>query len=481
MTPQTDLDSLREAGLLPHQAKFIADFLQPEAAHIQWLNASPGTGKTHMVFSLIPAFVGETGASHILILTPARVLVDYYARSLHDKGNAVPVVPIDKKRLRLLAADLPSHQGPFTNPIIAIMNIQQLADDNTAQAILGVEWDLVVVDEAHHLFIGSLLATFVERLISFNKAKRLLFLSIHGQDDRPPRYLPAQTRIVEWPNNILDWEGKPLLTSSETQLRLIAYERSPEEITFLRALQEIEGLDADERRHRLKKARLIKLASSSLYAIEQGLSRERNRLAHATPSMDIKNSYEEAEEGRSDVSMINEEVRPKPQRSKVLLEQLDRLLEMLEWIPEDKKLQALINLILELKVEKPTTRFWILTTYSSTAHYLTSSLHEIDEKLTSIEGTMSGSAIAKAVKDYQYSGGIVVSTPILLQGIDLSRSGIEILVYYDLLSREMMDQSLGRIMRIGTVPVILHTYALKDISDVLELESSRLEALGFED
>lgn len=134
--------------LLPHQM-FIANEVSGRVTPRVLLADEVGLGKTIEAGLILHRLHLTERANRVLILLP-EALVNQWFVELLRRFNLVASV-LDEERCLDLASDDPEG-NPFDSCQIAICSIPFLVSDETraAQAI-SAGWDLLIVDEAHHL------------------------------------------------------------------------------------------------------------------------------------------------------------------------------------------------------------------------------------------------------------------------------------------------------------------------------------------
>ena len=134
--------------LLPHQLGVVAACMERE--HPRALLADEaGLGKTIEAGMLIARMLATGRASRVLILLPDPLLVQWFVEMRRRFQLAFAIV--DEERCTAVAASDPS-ANPFEDEQLVIASLAWLAHDpqRAAQAA-AAGWDMLVVDEAHHL------------------------------------------------------------------------------------------------------------------------------------------------------------------------------------------------------------------------------------------------------------------------------------------------------------------------------------------
>jgi superfamily II DNA or RNA helicase len=130
---------------LPHQITAVYEFMLPRQPMRGLLADDPGSGKTIMAGLYIRELMLRADARKVLIVAPGS-LVEQWQDEMYEKFGLTFTV---------FSRDLveQSHSGnPFEDCDLLVARVDQLARSEDLQQKLGlVQWDLVVVDEAHKL------------------------------------------------------------------------------------------------------------------------------------------------------------------------------------------------------------------------------------------------------------------------------------------------------------------------------------------
>ncbi len=451
MMERVNLDSLRHAGLFPHQAQFIIDFLKPDSAPYHQLVAPTGMGKSLLVGVLVNQMIDEHHAVRILVLTDVVALQAQLVYVLQKHVKSIPVIGVNRRVFRELEASVDVGLSPWDKPIVAVMSLDLAKQKDIGDSLASVKWDLVVVDEARRL-LGQPKAL-IDRLIESGAIHRLLLITATPGEADDALSLPGLV-TTKWSRDVVNWDGRPLFRTSRER-RVVVYRRGSDEIDFLVELQELSKELIDESVANLQRSLLLHLASSSLYAIEQSLLSRRNRLAHGI-SFPFVSAADRASE----------------------LERITKLIEYLDGVTSDAKLQALLTLVQRFASEDRASRICIFSSFATTVSYLYSSLRDAGKEAYQLTGSMSYEE-RRAYHRFSETGGVLVASSEALTGLDLAQADIGI--NYDLPAGGLeIEQRWGRLDRVHrTSPCIM--YAFKDMSGVLPLEAEALELHGFEE
>ncbi len=366
-------------ALLPHQLWVCHRVLRHWPGNFL-IADDVGLGKTIEAGLILWPLLAKNQVKRILVLCPAS-LVEQWQYRLRDM--------FDIRLTRYLPeADTP--RSDFWNTSSQVVaSIQTLRDDHNGRherLFSSDPWDLLVVDEAHHLNsdedAGATLGyRLVDNMVQANLTRARLFFTgtpHRGKDYgffslmrllRPDLFSPNQPLEEQLPllrdviirnnkQNVMDMEGnkifKSLNVSSET------YTYSQEESEFYDLLTEFIGTGrayasslsgTTGRAVMLVLISMQKLASSSIAAIRKALSGRLNRLRQAGVDLEnarnrsqvIRNIIESADE--ANVSALNDEL----QRTDEKIAELASALPLME--DEIPQLELLISSADQVKKE----------------------------------------------------------------------------------------------------------------------------------
>ncbi|MBD8664117.1 DEAD/DEAH box helicase [Rhizobium sp. CFBP 8752] len=465
----------------------------------------------------------------VLILAPAKLVPQWQFR-LKDMFDI---------RLQRYVTEADTARGDFwaTASMVAA-SFHTLRDDRRGarQRLLNADpWDLVIVDEAHHLGVdertGATLAySLVSDLQERGKINSLLFFTgtpHRGKDysffslmhlvrpdlfdpERDPLEQLSQLSKVMIRNNkatVTDLQGQKLFKPVNVFSR--EYQYSDDETQFYRTLSEfvIDGrayaatLDGRAQTARmLVLITLQKLAASSIAAIRNALRKRRTMLAnlvgrsnesvplpdHEQATFDELAEAEEALPGSAAVLLMEDEI-----------QRLDELIALADAIVRETKIERLLQMIWE--EFGPDEPILLFTEYKATQALIINALHRRfrfgsatfingDERLDNLEQVSGSAKTISQPREHAadaFNAGKVrflVSTEAGGEGIDLQER-CAVLVHADMPWNPMrLHQRVGRLSRYGqTRPVSV--YILRNpqtvearIWDLLNAKLERIQA-----
>lgn len=496
-------------ALLPHQLWVCKRVL--ESWPTRWLIADDvGLGKTIEAGLILTPLLSSGRVRRLLILTPAS-LVEQWQIRLREMFDI---------RIASYGRDADTAKSDYWNThdkVVASAQTLRLDTDGRWERLIDAQpWDLVVVDEAHHLNVEdggrrTLSFELVERLQSRNRITSMVlftgtphrgkdfgFLSLLRllrPDDFDP-HDPLEDQIeklqsVMIRNNkqrVTDMKGAPLFTPIRSRMETYSY--SLEEAHFYAQLTDFitsgKAYAAGLGRQQQRMAMLVliamqKLASSSVAAVRRALARRLARLMGAKGKQDeysVDMSRFEELLNDDDPSNLDELAR--------LEERLtDNLGDVLHLNPTEipvlqELIQAADDVIRETKIDRilavveqsfPSQSVVFFTEYKATQALLMSELtarygdgcvtfingDEYIEEVRTAKGKPTNLKISRQKAAERFNRGHVrflVSTEAAGEGIDLQEN-CSVLIHVDLPWNPMrLHQRVGRISRYGqTKPV----------------------------
>ncbi|MET3304413.1 DEAD/DEAH box helicase [Bradyrhizobium diazoefficiens] len=483
--------------LLPHQL-WVCRKVNQEWP-FRWLVADDvGLGKTIECGLVLMPLIASGRVRRVLILAPAKLVPQWQFR-LKDMFDI---------RLQRYVTEADTQRGDFwATASMVVASFHTLRDDRRGarQRLLEADpWDLVIVDEAHHLGVderaGETLAySLVSELEQRSKINSLLFFTgtpHRGKDYgffglmhlvRPDLFDPDGDKIEQFSqlpkvmirNNkatVTDLQGQRLFKSVSVYSREYGY--SSEETLFYRTLSEfiLDGrayagtLDGRAQTARmLVLVTLQKLAASSIAAIRNALCKRRLMLADAVSRSNGDASVTLPDDEQVTFDDLAEAEEVLPSSAAVLLmadeiQRLDELVALSEGIPSETKIERLLEMIREdFVAEEPVLLF---TEYKATQALVVNALHREfgfgsatfingDERLDGLE---QASGLTKTISQPRehaadaFNAGKVrflVSTEAGGEGIDLQER-CSVLVHVDMPWNPMrLHQRVGRLSRYG--------------------------------
>lgn len=484
--------------LLPHQLWVCKRVIERWPS--SWLIADDvGLGKTIEAGLVLGPLLASGDAKRALILSPAS-LVPQWADRMFEMFDL---------RFQEFNRETARSDGFWRGDVSQIVaSLQTLRADHTPRAKKQQEafldspaWDIVIVDEAHHLNAREDGRTLGYRLLNEmrerDKIRSLVLFTAtphRGKDYGfwslmrlvdPRQFDPRLASEAQLPKlrsymirnskeTVTSLDGVRLFQRPEVQADTYGYQ--PEEEAFYRRMTEFiaEGrayartLDEhSERTATLVLFALQKLASSSVAAVRRALARRKTKLQEGDQKRSRTRTDDVSEPETLDEAAEIEEQRPVEDTQSLLardeIAALDELLRLATEVTSESKIERILRFVRE---EAPDRSVLFFTEYKATQSLLLSALaHEYgDEAVSFINGDGTAEGILRsdgevyslrttrqqAARDFN-EGRVrfLVSTEAAGEGIDLQER-CHTLVHVDLPWNPMrLHQRVGRLYRYG--------------------------------
>ncbi len=470
--------------LLPHQLEAVYDAMLPQPVIRHMVAHDAGAGKTIICGLLHKELRMRQPNLRTLIVAPA-ALVAQWQREMADKFFERFEV-IDRDALR-------RDPEVWTKTQQAITSVSFASQYEIAATLAAVPWDLVVVDEAHHLAayhthqtqayaLGSILSRRAKHLVlatatphkgdetNFLKLVQLLDDGVTdpsvvrpGNGDEPGTPLMLR-RLKE---EMVDFDRQPLFLPRkvETRWHRLA-DDSPLEWSLYSALTDYvdktyraaEKVGGQTRVNvQFAMTILQRRMASSLAALESSLRRRRDALASTTGSTSEKSmdGLEDAPESERWEEEFRAET-ASPARTALAREreaaEIDALLKTIAEVQEqgpEMKVRKLQEVMAHAGVEPGNgERLLIFTEFLDTLMFLRRLFEEWGYTVTQIDGSMPQRERLKAEKDFSERCQVMVATEAAGEGINLQFCAR--MVNFDLpWVPTRLEQRMGRIHRYG--------------------------------
>ncbi|RLF88830.1 helicase [Thermococci archaeon] len=479
---------------LPFQIEAVYGYIL-KLPRIRFLIADdPGAGKTIMAGLIIKELKLRGVANRILIVVPGH-LKDQWRRELKEKFQEHFTV-IDRGLL-----DAHYAENPWRRESQVITSMDFAKREEILPSLGSVEWDLVIVDEAHKMAaykygdklskterykLGEVLSKNTDHLLfltatphkgdpeNFRLFLDLLFPGFFATNELINESLESKDnplfirRMIE---DLKDFEGKPIFTRrfpKTIRFRLSEKEkRLYNELSRYVISQYNKALQSDKRRN-IAFALLIlqRRMASSVYALLRSLERRKERfedlLKEPEPMkepafIDIEevDDYEEEkrwEQERKWETLSIAENREELERE---INTLNRLIEMAEEILREEaevKLQELKKAIEEgfkkIREMHGNEKILIFTESKDTMEYLVKKIKSWGYSVNFIYGGMKLEDRINAEKVFQHEKQIMVATEAAGEGINLQFC--HLMINYDIpWNPNRLEQRMGRVHRYG--------------------------------
>ena len=492
--------SLSGVRPLPHQLEAVYQRILPQVRLRFLLADDPGAGKTIMAGLLLKELKLRNAVERVLILAPAPLTLQWQDELRSKFSETFEVINSILAKGQLAG-------NPWERFRQCIASIDFAKQDDVAPGILQVDWDLVIIDEAHKCSARTLgedlrrtgryklaeeLSRISERILlltatphqgnidQFHNFLRLLDPEQFISDKLNPQMLSLEDspwflrRIKE---ELVDFDGRKLFRKRYPIT--VPFELSqPEEYLYAQVTKYINkylGKTKERKQAAVALARTVlqRRLASSLNAIFNSLKKRRQRFANLLEELDGLSPVEQRQrlqnlgkpvDSEKESDDINDEELEDLAVESTVAEQMDQLREELRELEHLVKLaQQTIDLGTETKLTQLKEcleraefnelkdgrgKLLIFTEHRDTLEYLKQNLTTWGYSTCEIHGGMNPLARKDAQKEFQFNKQICLATEAAGEGINLQFC--RLMINYDLpWNPNRLEQRMGRIHRIG--------------------------------
>jgi superfamily II DNA or RNA helicase len=397
-----------------------------------------GAGAQYTGTLIAAATLHDSPNSRVLVLSP-KVLKEQLQQRLAALG--VPTFSGDRYSFRARQDAAESMDSLWAAGTAHVLSHEFARQDDISLSLSAVPWDLVLVFEGHR--IAGDLRRAVERLLAGSQKAQLVIFTAMG--------VPLDFEIGREPRLESVFTLRDALSAMGNDDRLQRPTLHEVAVQATQAEAEL-GVEVSELVHALRRigsptSLLMNSVSgqvqSSPAALEDGLRRLRNRLAHGSAAFGGSSElYEETAElvGSQDLQSESEEI----------FSRVNRCLEKLDAVPSDSKLARLQTLLHGLEAAGPgDVAVSIFCRYRATVLYLKVALDDLGFPVHDLHGGMTLNDRMATISAFRERGGVLVTSPALAsEGFDLPEC--RTLYLYDMPNtKEVAERLYGRFQRVG--------------------------------
>ncbi|MGW2071089.1 DEAD/DEAH box helicase [Streptomyces sp. NPDC001953] len=496
--------------LLPHQVSILRRALRLAPVRLA-ICCEVGLGKTTTAGAIATELVARGRISRILVVAPKGVQLQWVAE-MRDKFGVdftrigPEGVPID--------ADAAVWRG-FNFVVTSLDAIkplrrrsgwtQQQLDSYNAVRVRGVAaagWDLVIIDEAHHVAGSSVEVARHQVALSLSaNSENLLLLSAtphSGKSESFRRFLGllderfrhgcdinaltvADVIARSDKRTAVDHVGNPLFYPRTTQLETVSWDGHPFHRELYGAVTEyvregyLNAYAAGDTARSFLMLLFQRLVASSTAAIVAALEKRLEILEHTSNDELEQLTWDELDDDESQL-LLN-----RPGVSASDLADLSRLVNLARHTlsaETDPKTVHFLRLLRALQRDEhdPEVKILVFTQFRATQRAIARVLEAQGIRTTTVNGTMGLAERAEVQEAFRNDAQVLISTDAGGEGVNLQFA--HIVVNWDLpWTPTLLEQRIGRVDRIGQrVPVRAFNFALADSVDqrVLEVLEAKL-------
>lgn len=492
--------SLSGVRPLPHQLEAVYERILPQVRLRFLLADDPGAGKTIMAGLLLKELKLRNAVERVLILAPAPLTLQWQDELRSKFSETFEVINSVLAKGQLAG-------NPWERFRQCIASIDFAKRDDIVPGILQVDWDLVIIDEAHKCSartqgedlrrtgrykLAEELSRISERILlltatphqgnvdQFHNFLRLLDPDQFISDQLNPQILKLEDspwflrRIKE---ELVDFDGRKLFRDRIPLT--IPFELSePEKYLYEQVTKYINkylGKTKGRKQAAVALARTVlqRRLASSLNAIFSSLKKRQRRFADLLEELDGLSVAEQRDrllnlgkpvDTELESDDCNEEELDNLAIESTVVEQLDQLREELRELERlvklaqrtidigtERKLNALKDCLARAEFDELKDgrgKLLIFTEHRDTLEYLKKNLTDWGYSTCEIHGGMNVLARKEAQKDFQLHKQICLATEAAGEGINLQFC--RLMINYDLpWNPNRLEQRMGRIHRIG--------------------------------
>jgi len=500
--------------LLPHQIEAVYGAMLPQPRIRHLLAHDAGAGKTVMAGLLYKELRMREPGLRTLIIAPA-ALTPVWERELRERFLLEYEV-VDR-------AKLDANPNIWVEKPLLITSMPFARQPDVRLSLASVSWDLVIVDEAHHLAayeqhttqayrLGQILARQSRHLIlatatphkgdphNFLRLLQLLDSGIHDvsvlQHGGAQRYGPLMSRRLK--EEMVDFDGNPLFKARVVQTRWHRVGDNPPELELYNALTEYvhKTYRAAERvggrtkvNVQFAMALLQRRMGSSFAALRSSLEKRRAHLLDMQGAGPDVASMAEAEDAaererwqtEQDAELATAALKGRERRKEA--EQIQALLEQLD-VVRDSGCETKVAKLQEVIGEAGVTpgngeKLLVFTEFRDTLDFLRDLFRRWGYSVTQIHGLMPQEQRLKAEAEFHDHVQVMVATEAAGEGINLQFCAR--MINYDIpWVPTRLEQRMGRIHRYGqTRDAYIYNMVAADTreGDVLLHLMERLDAM----
>lgn len=395
------------------------------------LSDEVGLGKTIEALMILSEYIKRGMVKSFLILTPAP-LVSQWKEEMKSKFN-LDVPSTDDKAFKS------GNKAFWEQPFVAA-SINQAKSKKNSRFITSREYDMIIVDEAHHLKNRS---TLNFKLVNTLKKRFILLLTA----------TPVENNLMELYNLITLLKPGQLETATAFRKKFMTKgdPTDPKNRALLKELlnqvmirntRALAGIKIPSRYAETIRIDPTK-KEKAFYERLEALIVSLNRKKEGSAKMVVKNLLAQAGSSPKAVALTLKSMFEKEDYIKDHAKELKDVVQFCEITLESPKNRALLKLI-----KSQRDKLIVFVKYRGTIEYISKFLEQKKIEFSLFHGSMSNSQKDAAIDDFKQNSQVLVTTEIGGEGRNLQFCSK--MVNYDLPWNPMkIEQRIGRIHRIG--------------------------------
>lgn len=427
------------APMFPHQRQLLDAILSHPRVNTVIARWATGAGAHYTGTLIVEATLHDCPSARVLVLCP-KALQEQLQQRLAARG--VHASACDRYSFRARQDAKGSTESVWPAGAAHVLSQEFARQEDISSSLAEVPWDLVLVFEGHRL-AGDLRRA-VERLLAESPKAQLVVFTASGS--------PLGFEIGRYPRLESVFTLRDALSAMGNDGHRFQPPTLHEVVVPATQVEAELGVEVSElvdalRRSGSRTSLLVNSVAgqvqSSPAALEAGLRRLRNRLAHGSAAF---GSVPELDEETSDLVGYQD----LQDESQEIFLHVNRCLEKLDAVPSDSKLARLQNLLQGLKAAGPSdVAVSIFCRYRATVLYLKVALDDLGFPVYDLHGGMALDERMATISALRERGGVLVaSTALASEGFDLPEC--RSLFLYDMPStKEIAERIYARFQRVG--------------------------------
>lgn len=395
-----------------------------------------GLGKTIEAGLIMMEYLLRGLLRRVLILTPPS-LVEQWREEMQTKFN-LDFVTYDSPGFK-------SDPKPWENFTYIIASLNTAKRENYRQKVLRVEYDLVIVDEAHHLKNRR---TQAYQLVEKLKKKYILLLTATPVENSMEELFNLITLLLPGQLETATSFKKKYITRGDSlkPKNTVALKQLLQEVMIRNRRSETGAIRSR------RQAEVVELSLSDAemtfyrdmtFFIKDYYTRESKKVADGINQFVLKMLQREAGSSIEAVIPTLKKLAANPSRPEELHRILNRLLAQAQEVPRRAKAEAMLKLL-----QKNPGKVIIFTVFRETQRYLATLLRQEGLPVAEMHGSMRRQKKEEELQFFVKEASVLVSTETGSEGRNLQFC--QHMINYDLPWNPMrIEQRIGRIHRIG--------------------------------
>ena len=330
----------------------------------------PGSGKTHALAEGVAELIHRLPTARVLVVGPAGLTAQLVSMLADRIGDVTRLTLVTGRSFLALQADTVNDDW---GPGVFVVSLELLSKrDDLSRRLIASTWDLVAVDEAHHL--RGARGSVVRALAVGGRVRSVVLLSaIDPKDASVTNY----AEVIRW--------TRPDRPAGHRSRIIITYARTEEELELYLRLHKFLETQLDDP---LLRDGIERAWRSSVSALERVLVRARSRLEiiHATAGRRSQLSLFDPLVMGDELAMEAGDDEKAGWRDPAIAgAELDALLQCISSLAVDSKLEAALMELAHRPGDR-TSAPCVITAMRETALYVAEALESRQEPVNLIEG-----------------------------------------------------------------------------------------------